>query len=199
MFTGIIECLGRIRSLKREGSNITFYLEAPIQSELKIDQSVAHNGICLTVDGIQDDGYSVTAIEETIKKTTISQWKPGDLVNLERCLKADGRLDGHFVQGHVDTTAECISITDRNGSREYIFAYKATEPEFSTVKKGSITINGTSLTVVKSEKESFSVEIIPYTYENTVFKFLKVGDRVNIEFDILGKYMMRYLANMNAD
>lgn len=193
MFTGIIETLGKVVDIKENGTNKTYFISSTLLPELKIDQSVAHNGICLTVDGIQDKTYSVTAIKETIERTNISDWQIGTEVNLERCLKSDGRLDGHFVQGHVDTTGICESITERNGSWEFVIKYEATEPEYTTVKKGSITVNGTSLTVVKSEKGLFSVEIIPYTYENTIFKNLKIGDKVNLEFDILGKYIIRFL------
>lgn len=193
MFTGIVETLGKVVDIKENGTNKTYFISSTLLPELKIDQSVAHNGICLTVDGIQDKTYSVTAIKETIDRTNISDWQIGTEVNLERCLKSDGRLDGHFVQGHVDTTGICESITERNGSWEFIIKYEATEPEYTTVKKGSITVNGTSLTVVKSEKGLFSVEIIPYTYENTIFKNLKIGDKVNLEFDILGKYIIRFL------
>jgi len=193
MFTGIVETLGKVVDIKENGTNKTYFISSTLLPELKIDQSVAHNGICLTVDGIQDKTYSVTAIKETIERTNISDWQIGTEVNLERCLKSDGRLDGHFVQGHVDTTGICESITERNGSWEFVIKYEATEPEYTTVKKGSITVNGTSLTVVKSEKGLFSVEIIPYTYENTIFKNLKIGDKVNLEFDILGKYIIRFL------
>lgn len=193
MFTGIVETLGKVVDIKENGTNKTYFISSTLLPELKIDQSVAHNGICLTVDGIQDKTYSVTAIKETIERTNISDWQIGTEVNLERCLKSDGRLDGHFVQGHVDTTGICESITERNGSWEFVIKYEATEPEYTTVKKGSITVNGTSLTVVKSEKGLFSVEIIPYTYENTIFKNLRVGDKVNLEFDILGKYIIRFL------
>lgn len=193
MFTGIVETLGKVVDIKENGTNKTYFISSTLLPELKIDQSVSHNGICLTVDGIQDKTYSVTAIKETIERTNISDWQIGTEVNLERCLKSDGRLDGHFVQGHVDTTGICESITERNGSWEFVIKYEATEPEYTTVKKGSITVNGTSLTVVKSEKGLFSVEIIPYTYENTIFKNLKIGDKVNLEFDILGKYIIRFL------
>lgn len=193
MFTGIVETLGKVVDIKENGTNKAYFISSTLLPELKIDQSVAHNGICLTVDGIQDKTYSVTAIKETIDRTNISDWQIGTEVNLERCLKSDGRLDGHFVQGHVDTTGICESITERNGSWEFVIKYEATEPEYTTVKKGSITVNGTSLTVVKSEKGLFSVEIIPYTYENTIFKNLKIGDKVNLEFDILGKYIIRFL------
>lgn len=197
MFTGIVETLAQITAIRNEGTNRTFVLKASIQPELKIDQSVAHNGVCLTVDALGEDWYSVTAIQETLQRTSLGEWKEGDFVNLERCMRADGRLDGHFVQGHVDTTGTCESITDRNGSWEFVIRYEATEPEYITVPKGSITVNGTSLTVVKSEKGIFSIEIIPYTYENTVFRYLQQGQKVNLEFDILGKYLIRYMEQRN--
>ncbi|MGQ3015045.1 MAG: riboflavin synthase [Flavobacteriales bacterium] len=197
MFTGIVETLAQITAIRNEGTNRTFVLKASIQPELKIDQSISHNGVCLTVDALGEDWYSVTAIQETLQRTSLAEWKEGDFVNLERCMRADGRLDGHFVQGHVDTTGTCESITDRNGSWEFVIRYEATEPEYITVPKGSITVNGTSLTVVKSEKGFFSIEIIPYTYENTVFRYLKQGQKVNLEFDILGKYLIRYMEQRN--
>lgn len=197
MFTGIIETIGKVVDIKERGTNKTYFISASILPELKIDQSVAHNGICLTVDGLQELSYSVTAIQETINKTHISDWTIGTEVNLERCLKSDGRLDGHFVQGHVDTVAICTTITERNGSWEFVFKFEPSEPEYTTVKKGSITVNGTSLTVVQSEKGLFSVEIIPYTYENTIFRNIKIGDKVNLEFDILGKYIIRFLESRN--
>lgn len=197
MFTGIIETIGKVVDIKETGTNKTYFISASILPELKIDQSVAHNGICLTVDGLQELSYSVTAIQETINKTHISDWTIGTEVNLERCLKSDGRLDGHFVQGHVDTVAICTTITERNGSWEFVFKFEPSEPEYTTVKKGSITVNGTSLTVVQSEKGLFSVEIIPYTYENTIFRNIKIGDKVNLEFDILGKYIIRFLESRN--
>jgi len=197
MFTGIVETLAQITAIRNEGSNRTFVLKAPIQPELKIDQSLAHNGVCLTVDALGEDWYSVTAIQETLQRTTLGEWKEGDRVNLERCMRADGRLDGHFVQGHVDTTGVCESITDRNGSWEFVIRYDASAPEYITVPKGSITVNGTSLTVVKSETGLFSIEIIPYTYENTVFRYLAQGQKVNLEFDILGKYLIRYMEQRN--
>lgn len=197
MFTGIIETIGKVVDIKERGTNKTYFISASILPELKIDQSVAHNGICLTVDGLQELSYSVTAIQETINKTHISDWTIGTEVNLERCLKSDGRLDGHFVQGHVDTVAICTTISERNGSWEFVFKFEPSEPEYTTVKKGSITVNGTSLTVVQSEKGLFSVEIIPYTYENTIFRNIKIGDKVNLEFDILGKYIIRFLESRN--
>lgn len=190
MFTGIIEQLGEIKSIQKEGGNVHFTLSAPFVDELKIDQSVAHNGVCLTVVKIENKTYVVTAIQETLDKTNLKNWKVGDVVNLERCMPANGRFDGHIVQGHVDTTATCTDIRSANGSWEFSFKYQA---DHVTVEKGSVTINGTSLTVVDSRENMFSVHIIPYTYENTVFHTLNVGDTVNLEFDIIGKYVERLL------
>lgn len=190
MFTGIIEDIGVIKKIEREGSNIHFTLSCAFTNELKIDQSLAHNGVCLTVVHINGDLYTVTAIDETLKKTDLSEWKVGRKVNLERCMPANGRFDGHIVQGHVDTTAICEEIENKNGSWRFKFRY---ETDDVTVEKGSITVNGTSLTVVNSQEKSFEVHIIPYTYEHTVFHQLSVGDKVNIEFDIVGKYVARLL------
>lgn len=191
MFTGIIETLGTVSHITAKGTNITLGIKADFLPELKIDQSIAHNGVCLTVDGIFDDYYTVTAIEETLKRTTLGQLKLGDLVNLERCMKLGDRLDGHIVQGHVDTVARVIQITEKEGSWEFAFEYSNTQ--YVTVEKGSITVNGVSLTVVKTEPGYFSVAIIPYTFDNTQFKYLKTGDQVNLEFDVIGKYVERLL------
>jgi riboflavin synthase len=188
MFTGIIEDLGEIKNIEREGSNIHFTLTCSFVSELKIDQSLAHNGVCLTVVKIDNQDYTVTAIDETLNKTDLSSWKIGNKVNLERCMPASGRFDGHIVQGHVDTTGECIAIEEKDGSWVFTFQYKS---EDMTVEKGSITVNGASLTVVDSKDDQFSVHIIPYTYEHTQFHALRVGDTVNLEFDILGKYIAK--------
>ena len=190
MFTGIIEQLGVVKSIQKESENIHFTLEAPFTSELKIDQSVAHNGCCLTVVEISGNEYVVTAIQETLIKTNLGSWKVGTKVNLERCMQMNGRLDGHIVQGHVDTTGTCVSIEDQNGSWKYTFRY---ESDDLTVEKGSITINGTSLTVVDSKTNEFSVCIIPYTYEHTNFHTLEVGATVNLEFDIIGKYVAKIM------
>jgi riboflavin synthase len=190
MFTGIIEGIGEVVSVQNEESNVHFELFSPFTHELKIDQSVSHNGCCLTVVKLSDTSYTVTAIKETLDKTNLRYWKAGTQVNLERCMQLNGRLDGHIVQGHVDTVAECAEIIDQNGSWKYKFTYSA---DFITVEKGSITVNGTSLTVVDSEKDSFSVCIIPYTFENTNFKQLNIGDKVNIEFDVIGKYVQKLL------
>ena len=194
MFTGIVEQIGTIVSIEKELENVHFTVESTITDELKIDQSVAHNGCCLTVVSITTNHYVVTAIAETIHKTNLGQWNVGDKINLERCMQMNGRLDGHIVQGHVDTTAQCINIEDQNGSWKYTFRY-AKHPEHITVEKGSITINGTSLTVVDSLATEFSVCIIPFTYEFTNFHTLKVGDAVNLEFDIIGKYVAKLLNN----
>lgn len=191
MFTGIIEATGKVEQIKQEGSNIHFSLSAPFKDELKIDQSVAHNGVCLTVVSIEKSTYTVTAISETLEKTNLSKWNIGDLVNLERCMKLGDRLDGHIVQGHVDTTAICKNVKTIDGSWEYEFEYKTKDV---TVPKGSITVNGVSLTVVQSQDNHFSVCIIPYTYEHTNFKQLREGDEVNIEFDIIGKYVSRLIS-----
>ncbi|RFP66688.1 riboflavin synthase [Hymenobacter lapidiphilus] len=199
MFTGIIETLGTISAVRREGTNIHFTVESDFASELKIDQSVAHDGVCLTVvalDGAPAAGaagtHVVTAIDETLQKTNLSTWAPGRRVNLERCLAANGRFDGHIVQGHVDLTATCESVTDQNGSWLYRFRHES-GPGRITVEKGSICINGTSLTCFESTDDGFSVAIIPYTYEHTTFQDLRPGDRVNLEFDIVGKYVAKLL------
>jgi riboflavin synthase len=190
MFTGIIETMGQIQKIEQEGANIHFSLSCKFLDELKVDQSLAHNGVCLTVVAIDDNCYTVTAIDETLKRTNLCDWKVGDSVNLERCMPMNGRLDGHIVQGHVDTMAVCKVINDLNGSWEFEFTY---ETDDVTVEKGSITVNGTSLTVVKSEEKSFSVHVIPYTFNHTVFKYMQIGDKVNIEFDIIGKYVAKLL------
>ena len=193
MFTGIIESLAKLVSIEKNGDNITFTFKSKISNELKIDQSLAHNGICLTVIDIKNDNYSVVAIKETVLKTSIKNWKVGDSVNIERAMKMGDRLDGHMVQGHVDQIAICNSIIEQNGSWYFKFSYKGSEN--ITIEKGSIAINGVSLTVVDSKKESFSVAIIPYTYEHTNFKFLKIGDCVNIEFDMIGKYITKIISS----
>lgn len=192
MFTGIIECLGKIESVAQEGTNKVFQIKSPISQELKIDQSVAHNGVCLTITKIENGCHWVTAIDETLLKTSLNTWKPNDEINLERCLKLGDRLDGHWVQGHVDTTGTCTNITDENGSWKYEIEFLNVQ-NYRTVAKGSITLNGTSLTVVDSEPGKFSVAIIPYTYEHTSIKHLKVGDPVNLEFDIIGKWVKEWM------
>jgi riboflavin synthase len=192
MFTGIIEEVAEVIDIEKESSNIHFIIKSKLTSDLKIDQSVAHNGCCLTVVEIIDDAYTVTAIQETLDKTNLNQWKIGTRVNLERCMQMNGRLDGHIVQGHVDTVGVCTQIEDQHGSWKFTFQY---QNEQLTVEKGSITVNGTSLTVVDSKKDSFSVCIIPYTFENTNFCSLKEGDQVNLEFDIIGKYVAKWMEN----
>ncbi|MGV3632100.1 MAG: riboflavin synthase [Bacteroidota bacterium] len=188
MFTGIIETLGTVTAIEHEQGNIHFRIRSGFTQELKIDQSVAHNGVCLTVVNIEQDEYVVTAIRETLDKTNLGKWQTGSKVNLERCMLMNGRLDGHIVQGHVDTTAECTDIEDQNGSWKYTFAY---DSDFVTVEKGSVTVNGVSLTVVDSGEKNFAVCIIPYTYEHTNFHTLRAGDTVNLEFDIVGKYVAK--------
>lgn len=200
MFTGIIENTAHIVGITANESNITFTLTCPFVNELKVDQSIAHNGVCLTVTSINlnANSYDVTAIQETLVRTNLSSLKMNDLVNLERCLKLDSLLDGHLVQGHVDTTAQCTKVLETEGSWKYFFEYVDTNKKgYITVEKGSVTVNGVSLTVVDSEPNSFSVAIIPYTYEHTNFKNLEVGDKVNIEFDIIGKYIAKLLAKTN--
>lgn len=191
MFTGIIEGLGKVVHRENESSNVHFYLESPFTGELKVDQSVSHDGVCLTVTAIDAGKYRVTAVEETLIRTTLSAWEPGTLVNLERCMSANGRFDGHIVQGHVDATAVLISNENRHGSWKLTFSHHPNAG--MTVEKGSICVNGVSLTVVDSAVDSFSVVIIPYTWEHTNLQFLNEGNAVNIEFDILGKYMQKYL------
>ncbi len=194
MFTGIIEATGTVQKMERRGDNIDFTLSCPFTTELKIDQSLAHNGCCLTVVEISDDKYRVSAIAETLEKTNLIQWKEGTEVNLERCLKMDGRLDGHIVQGHVDQIGTVLSIEDQNGS--YLITIKYSETgDYTTVAQGSITVNGISLTVASSSAGEFSVAIIPYTWEFTNMKNLKVGEVLNLEFDIIGKYVTKLLKN----
>jgi len=191
MFTGIIEALGNIQKIEQEGANYHFTIESAVSSELKIDQSVAHNGVCLTVVEQEADNHVVTAILETMERSSLGKLAVGDTINLERAMLANARLDGHIVQGHVDTTGECISVKEAEGSWYYSFRYTLTD-ELLLVDKGSICINGVSLTVVEPVDDTFSVAIIPYTHEHTTFKNLKAGDTVNLEFDILGKYIAKY-------
>jgi riboflavin synthase len=192
MFTGIIETLAKLEKIEKEDSNVHFTFSSNITQELKIDQSLAHNGVCLTVVKITGNTYTVTAIDETLKRTNLGALKIGDEVNLERCMPANGRFDGHIVQGHVDATATCVEVKDLKGSWEFVFEHEKHKNNI-TVEKGSITINGVSLTVVKSTDTLFSVHIIPYTYEHTNFKGIKVGSSVNIEFDVIGKYVAKLL------
>jgi len=190
MFTGIIEDLGSVVSIEHNGSNISFWIRSALASELKIDQSLSHNGVCLTVENIESQLYKVTAIEETLKKTNLGRLKQGDRVNLERCMQMNGRLDGHIVQGHVDTTAICVEREQKDGSTEFSFE---TDSKFASlmIEKGSITLNGISLTIFNVTEKGFTVAIIPYTMQHTNLSELKTGDKVNIEFDMIGKYVNR--------
>jgi riboflavin synthase len=192
MFTGIIESVGEVKELKKELNNLHITIACNFTNELKIDQSVAHNGVCLTVVNISGNQYTVTAIEETLIKTNLSDLKVSDSVNLERAMKLGDRLDGHIVQGHVDQTAICKNIQNEEGSWKYTFQYDSNLNNI-TIEKGSITVNGVSLTVVDSKKDMFSVAIIPYTYEHTNFKSFKIGTKVNLEFDVIGKYVTRLM------
>jgi riboflavin synthase len=194
MFTGIIETLGTIQEIKKEQNNLHITVDSAITAELKVDQSVSHNGICLTVVAISNNLYTVTAIDETVQKTNIGSWAVNNQVNLERAMKLGDRLDGHIVQGHVDQIGSCIDVKETNGSWSYTFEYDASLNNL-TIEKGSITVNGVSLTVVNSKKNQFSVAIIPYTYEHTNFKEFSVGTKVNLEFDVIGKYVARLHAN----
>lgn len=193
MFTGIIETVGKVISIEKEDTNLNFRIQSSISDELKIDQSVSHDGVCLTVVYTSPGEHTVTAIAETLQKSNIGKLKVNDEINLERCTKVGSRLDGHIVQGHVDQTAICSSIQNENGSWIFTFKYDASIGNI-TVEKGSITVNGTSLTVFNSQDDQFSVAIIPYTFENTNFKNIKVGDTVNLEFDIIGKYVAKLMA-----
>ncbi len=193
MFTGIVEATGKVIARNEEGANVHFRISASFIAELKVDQSISHNGVCLTVTEINETNYSVTAIAETLKRSNLGQLVPGDFINLERCMKIGDRLDGHLVQGHVDTTADCIKIQNENGS--WLFRFRYDSKSGLTVSKGSICINGVSLTVVDSLTGEFSVAIIPFTFEHTNFSSLKVGDQVNLEFDIVGKYVAELINN----
>ena len=193
MFTGIIEQNGRIEKVEHEGSNVHFTVAASFADELQVDQSVAHDGECLTVVEQTPHTYMVTAIQETMERTSLGQWKQGSVVNLERCTQLGGRLDGHLVQGHVDTTAQLKEVRDEDGSWVLHFSH-GVHPEYVTVPKGSITVNGISLTVVDSHPDGFSVAIIPYTWEHTNLHTLRPGDAVNLEFDVIGKYVARLLS-----
>ena len=189
MFTGIVETLAKVLEIRQEGSNKRFTLEIPFLAELKVDQSLAHNGVCLTVEKLNQTSYEVVAIQETLNRTNLNAWQIGNAVNIERCMPADGRFDGHIVQGHVDSVARLSKLENKNGSWDLHFTHN---PKAGiTVETGSICINGISLTVVVSTQDSFSVSIIPYTWEHTNLKALSLGDQVNIEFDILGKYLQK--------
>jgi riboflavin synthase len=191
MFTGIIEATGLVKEVISNGSNKTFWIESPLSADLKTDQSVSHNGACLTVEEVKEGLHRVTAVDETLQKTNLGDWIPGTMVNLERCLAMNGRLDGHFVQGHADCTGICSDVLEKDGSWEFSFSF----PEkFAAllVEKGSVTINGISLTVFDVKKKRFRVAIIPYTFEHTNIQAVKAGDRVNLEFDLIGKYIVRH-------
>jgi riboflavin synthase len=192
MFTGIIESLGKVQSIETKGTNKTFWIESVVSPELSIDQSISHNGVCLTVEEIKDNRHRVTAIEETLEKTNLNSWRPGDLVNLERCLVMNGRLDGHIVQGHVDATATCLERRELDGSWEFTFEFPK---KFShlVIEKGSISLNGTSLTIFNVKKSRFDIAVIPYTYQHTNIQSVVPGTKVNIEFDMIGKYVTRFL------
>ena len=194
MFTGIVESLGKIISAEQQPANLRLTVSCPFVSELKVDQSISHNGVCLTVTKISGDTYDVVAIEETLRRSNLGKLSAGAYVNLERCLRIGDRLDGHMVQGHVDETGTCKSIEDRNGSWIFIFQLHPASANL-IVEKGSVCVNGVSLTVVEAAKDYFSVAIIPYTYENTTFRSMKPGDTVNLEFDVIGKYVKRILDN----
>jgi len=192
MFTGIIEKIGIVTDIISSENNISFWIKSPISDELSIDQSVAHNGVCLTVEEIIEGKHRVTAIQETLNKTNLKQWKKNSFINLERCLAMNGRLDGHLVQGHVDSVATCLEIVEKQGSWEYTFEF---DHQFASliIEKGSITVNGISLTLFDVTNQSFRVAIIPYTYEHTNMKHLILGDEVNVEFDLIGKYINRMM------
>ncbi|MBE7172538.1 MAG: riboflavin synthase [Williamsia sp.] len=192
MFTGIIEAMGTVQEIKTQGTNKTFWIESPLSSELKIDQSLSHNGVCLTVEQVNRNLHQVTAVLETLEKTDLGTWKPGNLINLERCMQLNGRLDGHLVQGHVDATARVTVIQDRNGSWEFSFQFPEQFAHL-VIEKGSISLNGISLTVFNVDTSHFTVAIIPYTYEHTNLARLRVHDPVNLEFDLIGKYVQRSL------
>lgn len=192
MFTGIIEYTGKIKEITETGSNKSFWVQSPLANELKVDQSLSHNGVCLTVEEIKDDMHRVTAIDETLGKTNLSSWKKGDLINLERCLQMNGRLDGHIVQGHVDCTGICYNIVEKEGSWEFSFNFSEIFAG-NIIEKGSVTVNGISLTCFNISNTALTVAIIPYTYEHTNMQQLKVGYKVNIEWDVIGKYVRRMM------
>jgi riboflavin synthase len=190
MFTGIIESLGRVNAVESKGTNKTFWIASSISHELRVDQSISHNGVCLTVEEQKDNLHRVTAIEETLEKSNLSYWQAGDLINLERCLVMNGRLDGHIVQGHVDTTADCIDRKDLRGSWEFRFEFPKKFSQL-VIEKGSICLNGISLTIFNVKKTRFDIAVIPYTFEHTNIQSVNPGSRVNLEFDLIGKYVAR--------
>jgi len=191
MFTGIVETIGKVEAVESNENNLSFWIASPVSNELKVDQSVSHNGVCLTVEEISNNKHRVTAIEETLEKTNLRSWKTGDEINMERCMQLNARVDGHLVQGHVDATAFCIDVDEKKGSWEYRFQFPA---EFAhlLIEKGSVCVNGISLTAFDIKLNSFKVAIIPYTYQHTNMHNIKKGDIVNIEFDLLGKYLARF-------
>lgn len=193
MFTGIIETTGQVESLKEKGTSKIFFISSPLSHELKVDQSIAHNGVCLTVEEVRGNLHRVTAILETLDKTNLAQWRAGTIVNLERCMRMNDRLDGHIVQGHTDCTATCLKVENRNGSWEYRFRF---DEQFAAliIEKGSITVNGISLTAFDVSRTEFSVAIIPYTYEHTNIRNVQANDLVNLEFDMIGKYIQRKIS-----
>jgi riboflavin synthase len=193
MFTGIIEALGLVKEITTQGGNLSFWVESPLAPELKVDQSLSHNGVCLTVEAINGNLHRVTAIAETLSKTNLGDWKTGTLINLERCLQLNGRLDGHLVQGHVDTTGTCIAKEEKNGSWEFEFSFPPSFGEL-VIEKGSICIDGISLTAFDVKENSLRVAIVPYTFEHTTMKQLRHGDKINFEFDVIGKYVLRRLS-----
>ncbi len=195
MFTGIIESVGLVKQVIFNGSNKTFWVESSISSQLKADQSVSHSGACLTIEEVRENSHRVTAIDETLQKTNLGTWKEGTLVNLERCLQLNDRLDGHLVQGHVDTTATCTQRTEKAGSREFVFSFPKKMAEL-LIEKGSICVNGISLTAFNVKKKSFTVAIVPFSFEHTNIKDVQEGDSVNLEFDMIGKYLLRRLTLM---
>lgn len=203
MFTGIIESLGKVISIETKGSNKTFWIESPVSQELKIDQSIAHNGVCLTVEEIAVPGapgaaaHRVTAIEETLNKTNLNDWQPGHLVNLERCLEMNGRLDGHIVQGHADATAVCLERRELDGSWEFRFEFPASFSHL-VIEKGSISLNGISLTIFNVSATAFDIAVIPYTFQHTNIRSVFPGSRVNLEFDLIGKYVTRFMRVNNT-
>ncbi len=194
MFTGIVEEIGIVEKITSKGTNKTFVVSSPISEELKVDQSLAHNGVCLTVESVLTGTHTITAINETLEKSNLDLWKEGDFVNLERCMKVGDRLDGHIVQGHVDDTGLCVGRENQDGSWIFTFSYDS-QHKGLLINKGSVTVNGTSLTVVDCNDSEFQVAIIPYTYENTVFKSIAKDTSVNLEFDILGKYILKSFGN----
>jgi riboflavin synthase len=198
MFTGIIESLGKVQSIETNGTNKIFWIESSVSPELRIDQSISHNGVCLTVEELKDNLHRVTAIEETLEKTNLNSWQPGELVNLERCLVMNGRLDGHIVQGHVDATATCLERRELDGSWEFTFKFPK---KFShlVIEKGSISLNGTSLTIFNVKKTKFDIAVIPYTFQHTNIQSVVPGTTVNLEFDMIGKYVTRFLYAANTD